>query len=267
MPEAIKSYLERIKNIPVLTPKEEKDLARKIKKGNRYAKKKMIESNLKLVVNIAKRYAGLGLPLMDLIAEGNLGLMRAVERFNPRKGFRFSTYAAWWIRQAITRAIIDQAKTVRIPVYLTEIISRIKKAQENLRQKLGRDPTSKELARHIKIPSSRLDRIQLLMAKTASLETPIGDDKESQFQEVLKDEKDLTTKEINRFVKRQELLELMEGLTPREREILDLRFGLKDEKNYTLAKISKKMNISRERVRQIEEKALKKLRKLMEEEG
>jgi len=265
MKEAIKSYLEKIKDIPVLTPKEERELARKIRKGDKEARKKMIEANLKLVVNIAKHYIGLGLPLTDLIAEGNLGLMRAVEKFNPRKGFRFSTYAAWWIKQAITRAIIEQAKTIRIPVYLSEMISKIKKKKEEFCQKYGREPTLQELARRVKISKKKLERIEILMAKTASLEARIGEDKENEFVEVIKNEKAKTESEVERFLKHQEILELMEVLTPREREILDLRFGLKTQTPQTLAEVAKKLGISRERVRQIEERALEKLKKFIEE--
>lgn len=266
MAEAIRAYLNRIKDIPLLTAKEEKELARKIKKGDRRAKKKLIEANLKLVINIAKRYTRLGLPLMDLIAEGNLGLMKAVERFDGRKGFRFSTYAAWWIRQAIIRAIIDQARTIRIPVYLTEMIFRIEKTKEELRQKLHREPTIAELSKKLKLSAKKIRKVLNLISKTSSLETPIGEEKDSEFGDLIKDEKNVTTKEIDRFIKRQELLEFMEGLGEREKEVLDLRFGLKDGRLYTLQEISDSMHISRERIRQIEEKALKKLKKLMEEE-
>ncbi len=263
--EAIKNYLERIKDIPVLTAKEERELAKKVKKGDEEARQKMIEANLKLVVNLAKHYTGLGLPLTDLVAEGNLGLMKAVEKFNPYKGFRFSTYAAWWIKQAITRAIIEQAKTIRIPVYLSELISKIKRKKEEFCQKYGREPTLEELARRLKISKKKLERIDILMAKTASLETRIGEDKENEFVEVIKNEKAKTESEVDRFIKHQEILELMEILNPREREVLDLRFGLESQAPQTLAEVAKKLGISKERVRQIEEKALKKLKKFIEE--
>jgi len=263
MTDAVKNYLEKIKDIPLLTPEEEKKLARLIKKGDKEAKEKMIRANLKLVVNIAKNYVNMGVPFMDLIAEGNLGLIKAVEKFNPRKGYKFSTYASWWIKQAISRALFSQARTVKIPIYLMEISSRIRKAREELSAKLGREPTLKELAKKLKMSVKKIEYIDLLISKTTSLSAPLGGKGKGEVIDVVKNPQDITGKEINRFIERQKLDELMEELSDREREVLDLRFGLKDGKIYTLGQVSKKMKISRERVRQIEIKALEKMKEYL----
>ncbi|MCD6539778.1 MAG: sigma-70 family RNA polymerase sigma factor [Candidatus Omnitrophica bacterium] len=265
--EAIRAYIERIKDIPLLSAKEERELARKARKGSKVAKRKLITTNLKLVVSIAKHYTRYGLSLMDLIEEGNLGLIKAIEKFKPSKGYRFSTYAAWWIRQAITRALIDQGRTIRIPVYMSEIIAKYKKTEEKLRQKLGRMPTRKELAKKLKLPIRKISEIELWMNKKASLEAPVGKDGESQLSDFIQTSSvGDTEKEIEYFFKHQEVLDLLSSLSEREKKILDLRFGIEDGKPRTLAEVAKYLGISRERVRQIEERALKKLRKFVKEQ-
>jgi RNA polymerase primary sigma factor len=265
--EAIKAYLERIKNIPVLSEKEERTLIVKAKKGNREARRKIINSNLKLVVNIAKHYAHFDLALMDLIAEGNIGLIRAIDKFNIRRGYRFSTYAAWWIRQAITRALIDQGKTIRIPVYMSEMISKYKKVKEVLWQKLKREPTREEIAMRVKLPAERVGEIEMWIQKKASLEAPVGEDGESQLGDFIesKDYAD-TQQEIEKFFDRERISHLLDFVSDREKKVLDLRFGITDGRSHTLAEVAKILEVSRERVRQIEKDALNKLRKFALEE-
>ena len=260
--EAIRAYLERIKDIPLLSKKEEINYIKSSRRGNLKARWEIINANLKLVVNIAKHYAHFNLPLMDLIAEGNIGLMRAIDKFNPRKGYRFSTYAAWWIRQAITRALIDQGKTIRIPVYMSEFISKYMKAKNKLRQKLKRDPTRQEIAKKMKLPMSKIADIEMWIEKKASLEAPVGNDGESHLSDFIKSTGYTDTEqEIDHFFRHERVLELLDFVNERERRILDLRFGISDGKPHTLAEVSKELKISRERIRQIEESALKKLRK------
>ncbi|UCC95760.1 MAG: sigma-70 family RNA polymerase sigma factor [Candidatus Omnitrophota bacterium] len=260
--EAIKAYLEKIKDIPLLTKKEEEDLIRKAKKGGREARRKIINSNLKLVVNLAKHYSRFGLPLMDLIAEGNIGLMRAIDKFNIRRGYRFSTYAAWWIRQAITRALIDQGRTIRIPVYMSELMAKYKRAKEFLRQKFNREPLRGEVAKKLKLSAERVGEIELWMQKKASLEAPVGDDGESQLGDFMrsKDYAD-TGKEVEKIFNRERVTHLLDIVNERERMVLDLRFGITDGRTHTLAEVARSLRISRERVRQIEKEALKKLRR------
>jgi len=265
--EAIKAYLERIKNAPLLTKKEEGDLIRKAKKGHRESRRKIINSNLKLVVNIAKHYAYFDLPLMDLIAEGNIGLMHAIDKFNPRKGFRFSTYAAWWIRQAITRALIDQGKTIRIPVYMSELMSKCKKAKEQLRQKLNREPTPAELAKKLKLTMEKIGEIDMWTQKKASLEAPVGEDGESQLGDFLQSTNDGdTASEVESIFNKEQISFLLGNITEREKKVLDLRFGINDGKPHTLAQVADILSVSRERVRQIEKEAIKKLKKYYAEQ-
>jgi len=267
--EALKTYLKEIRNIPLLKPQEELDLTRRIKQGDEQARKQMIRANLRLVINIAKRYIHLGVPLLDLIEEGNLGLMKAVDKFNPRKGYRFSTYAAWWIRQAITRYIAEQAKTIRVPVYMNELITKWKKTKEELSQKLKHPPSDEEIAKKMRLSKEKIERIKFwLSTSTSSLEAPIGEEGEGQVLDLVEDEKIIPPDAgIEHIMDKERVANLLEKMTLREREILDLRFGLVDGKPRTLAEIAKKFSLSRERVRQIEEEALRKLRKFVEAQG
>ncbi len=262
--EAIKSYLVEICKVPLLTAKEEIELSKKTKKGNEQARKTMIRANLRLVVSIAKRYIYLGIPLIDLIEEGNIGLMKAVDRFNPKKGYRFSTYAAWWIRQAITRSIIEQGKVIRIPVYMNELITKWKKTKEAIAHKINRTPSDENIAKKLKLSKGKTEQINFwLSATTSSLEAPVGDEGESQLSDLVEDEHSQgPDKEVTRFLDKERVENLLDAMAEREREILSMRFGLADGKPNTLAEVSKKMGVSRERVRQIEEAALSKLKRL-----
>ncbi|MCM8801429.1 MAG: sigma-70 family RNA polymerase sigma factor [Candidatus Omnitrophica bacterium] len=268
--EALKAYLKEIKNIPLLTPKEEIALSKRVRKGDEQARKKMIRANLRLVINIAKRYMHLGIPLLDLIEEGNIGLMKAVDKFNPNKGYRFSTYAAWWIKQAITRAISEQSKMIRVPVYMNELIAKWKKTKEHLTQKLKRIPTDQEIIKKMRITKDKVEQVNFWLSSTiSSLETPVGEEGESQVMDLVEDETAVSpdTKIEQMFDKeRVEQLLSQDIVTSREREVLDMRFGLTDGRQHTLAEVAKKINVSRERVRQIEEEALKKLRKFVFEQ-
>jgi RNA polymerase primary sigma factor len=260
--EAIKAYLERIKNIPVLTKAEEVDLIIRSKKGNKAARRKLINSNLKLVVNIAKHYSHFSLPLMDLIAEGNIGLMKSINKFNVSKGYRFSTYAAWWIRQGVTRALIDQGKTIRIPVYMSELISKYRKTMEKLRQKHKREPNPSEIAKRMKLPVDKINEIELWRTKKASLDTPVGQDGESKLGDFIRATGYSDTQtEVDKFFRQERVTKLLDTIGERERRVLNLRFGIIDGKSHTLAEVAVELKVSRERVRQIEEIALKKLRK------
>lgn len=264
--EALKTYLKEIRDIPLLTAKEEISLSRRIKKGDEQARKQMIQANLRLVINIAKRYMRLGTPFLDLIEEGNLGLMKAVEKFNPTKGFRFSTYAAWWIKQAITRSISDQGKMIRIPVYMNDIISKWRKTKERMAQKSKRLPTDEEIAKKLKIPADKIGQINFWMSTTtSSLEAPIGEDSESKVSDLIESTTSIQPdNEIEHLLDKERVANLLEIMTDREREILDMRFGLADKKPHTLAEVAKKLGVSRERIRQIEEAALMKIRKFVE---
>ena len=266
--EAIKAYLERIKNIPVLSKKAEEELIPKAKKGSKSARRVMINSNLKLVVNIAKHYSHFGLHLMDLIAEGNIGLMKAIDKFNVKKGYRFSTYAAWWIRQAITRALIDQGKTIRIPVYMSELISKYKKIKEQLRQEHNREPTLQEISKKMEMSLDKVSDIDLWSTKKASLEAPVGEDGESCLGDFIRATGRSDTKnEIEKFFQHEEVLSLLDSVNPRERIVLDMRFGITNQgKSCTLSDVAEHLTISRERVRQIEVAALKKLKKYVVEQ-
>jgi RNA polymerase primary sigma factor len=262
--ESIKTYLKEVRRIPLLKPEEELKLAKQIKKGDEQARNKMIRSNLRIVINIAKRYSYFGLAFMDLIEEGNIGLMRAVNKFNPKRGFRFSTYAAWWIRQGISRAISEQGRLVRLPVYISDMVSRWKKTNEALTQKLSRAPNTVELARAMKISVLKLEQLISYISKTSSLDAPIGEEGEDQIKDLIEDTSSESPEAgISREFNKERVLNLLDHMNPRERKILDMRFGLDGQKKqYTLAEVAKKMKVSRERIRQIEEAALKKLRKL-----
>ncbi|MCM8787825.1 MAG: RNA polymerase sigma factor RpoD/SigA [Candidatus Omnitrophica bacterium] len=259
--DAVNAYLEKIKNIPLLSEEEEREAVIAAKKGDIEMRRKLINANLKLVVNIAKHYVHFDLPLMDLIAEGNIGLMRAIDKFNPKKGYRFSTYAAWWIRQAITRALIDQGKTIRIPVYMSELISKYKKAKEKLWQKFNREPTREEIAEALRFSIKKVSEIEMWIQKKASLEAPVGEDGESQLGDFIEAKNYTeTVEEIEHFFERERIYNYLDFVSPRERKVLDLRFGIKDGSPHTLAEVAKLLNISRERVRQIEKEAIEKLR-------
>ena len=264
--DPIRSYLKDIKAIPLLTARQEIELANKIRRGDRVAKRQMTLSNLRLVINIAKRYSHLGVPLLDLIEEGNLGLMKAVTKYNPRRGFRFSTYGAWWIRQYITRAIANQGKTVRIPVYMTELLSKFKRTTEELSQKLARRPTAQELAKRMRLSIERIERLQELVmsSQTTSLETPVGEEGETEMIDLLQDETIPSPQEdIGRFLQHERIDALLQKMNARERRLLTLRYGLEDGIGRTLGETAKFFGITRERVRQIEVVAIRKLRILM----
>ncbi len=259
--DPIRQYLKEIKDIPLLTPEEEIRLARLVRKGDTKARKMMIQANLRLVINIAKRYTHLGLPIMDLIEEGNMGLMKAVEKFDPRKGYRFSTYGAWWVKQYITRAIANQGKTIRVPVYMVETISRLKKVQEHLTQKLGRKPRNNELAKAMKLPIRKIKEITEQISRTTSLDAPVGEDDSGQFIDLIEDESSASpVEEFTKVMRHERVKDLLERMNKREQEILTLRFGLEDGITHTLSETAKRFGITRERVRQIENATMRKLR-------
>ena len=263
--EALKTYLKEVRLIPLLTAKQEVELNKKTRKGDEIARKDMIRANLRLVINIAKRYMRLGTPFLDLIEEGNLGLMKAVEKFDHRKGFRFSTYAAWWIRQGITRSLSEQGKLIRIPVYMNDLITKWKKTKECLSQKLKRLPTDEEIAKKLKLSPEKIEKINFWMSSTtSSLEAPISDENDNQISELVEDTNATPPDAgIEKLLAREKIDNLLEVMNDREKKILDLRFGLSDTKPQTLAVVAKKIGVSRERIRQIEEKALRKLRKFV----
>ena len=259
--DAIKLYLKAIKETPLLTAEEEISLSKKIRMGNVHARKRMIQANLRLVVNIAKRYSKLGVPMMDLIEEGNLGLMKAVKKYNPHKGYRFSTYAAWWIKQYITRAIANQGKTIRIPVYMTEVINRWKRVTEQLTQRYGRKPKTKEIAKLMKLPMRKIREISEAATKISSLDAPIGDESTGQFIDLIEDNSSMSpTDNVTDTLRRERVTQLLDQMNEREKKILDLRFGLTEGSTHTLGETAKVFGITRERVRQIESAALEKLR-------
>ncbi|HAA89135.1 MAG TPA: RNA polymerase sigma factor RpoD [Peptococcaceae bacterium] len=259
--DPVRMYLKEIGRIPLLTPEEEIELAKRIEQGDEEAKRKLCEANLRLVVSIAKRYVGRGMLFLDLIQEGNLGLLKAVEKFDYRKGYKFSTYATWWIRQAITRAIADQARTIRIPVHMVETINKLVRVSRQLLQKLGREPTPEEIAKEMGISVERVQEIMKIAQEPVSLETPIGEEEDSHLGDFIEDEDALAPAEAaSSTLLREQLEEVLETLTPREREVLRLRFGLDDGRPRTLEEVGQKFNVTRERIRQIEAKALRKLR-------
>lgn len=259
--DPVRMYLKEIGKVPLLSPDEEIELAKKIELGDEEAKKKLAESNLRLVVSIAKRYAGRGMQLLDLIQEGNLGLIKAVEKFDYRKGYKFSTYATWWIRQAITRAIADQARTIRIPVHMVETINRLVRTQRQLVQKLGREATPEELAKELDMPVERVREIMKISQDPVSLETPIGEEEDSHLGDFIQDDNVPVPADAAAFTMLKEQLEdVLSTLTDREQKVLRLRFGLDDGRARTLEEVGKEFNVTRERIRQIEAKALRKLR-------
>jgi len=259
--DPVRMYLKEIGRIALLTADEEIKLAKRIEAGDEEARRRLAEANLRLVVSIAKRYVGRGMLFLDLIQEGNLGLIKAVEKFDYRKGFKFSTYATWWIRQAITRAIADQARTIRIPVHMVETINKLVRINRQLLQELGRDPTPEEIAEEMDIPPERVREIMKIAQEPVSLETPIGEEEDSHLGDFIEDEDALAPAEAASFILlREQLEEVLETLTPRERDVLRLRFGLVDGRGRTLEEVGRKFNVTRERIRQIEAKALRKLR-------
>ncbi len=259
--DPVRMYLREIGKIPLLTYEEELDLAQRILDGDEAAAQKLAESNLRLVVSIAKKYVGRGMLFLDLIQEGNMGLIKAVEKFDYHKGFKFSTYATWWIRQAITRAIADQARTIRIPVHMVETINKLIRTSRHLLQQLGREPTPEEIAKEMEIPVEKVMEIQKIAQDPVSLETPIGEEDDSHLGDFIPDDDSPAPQDSAAYtLLREQLEEVMSTLTPREAKVLKLRFGLEDGKARTLEEVGKEFQVTRERIRQIEAKALRKLR-------
>ena len=259
--DPVRMYLREIGRIPLLTFDQELELAKKILEGDEEAKQKLAESNLRLVVSIAKKYVGRGMLFLDLIQEGNMGLIKAVEKFDYTKGFKFSTYATWWIRQAITRAIADQARTIRIPVHMVETINKLIRTSRHLLQQLGREPTPEEIAGEMEIPVEKVMEIQKIAQDPVSLETPIGEEDDSHLGDFIQDEDSPAPQDSAAYTMlKEQLEEVMNTLTPREAKVLKLRFGLEDGKARTLEEVGRVFDVTRERIRQIEAKALRKLR-------
>ena len=259
--DPVKMYLREIGKIPLLTYDEELALAKKVLEGDEEAKQKLAESNLRLVVSIAKKYVGRGMLFLDLIQEGNMGLIKAVEKFDYTKGYKFSTYATWWIRQAITRAIADQARTIRIPVHMVETINKLIRTSRDLLQRLGREPTPEEISKEIELPVEKVLEIQKIAQDPVSLETPIGEEDDSHLGDFIQDDDSPAPQDSVAYtLLREQLEEVMNTLTPREAKVLKLRFGLEDGKARTLEEVGKEFQVTRERIRQIEAKALRKLR-------
>ena len=259
--DPVRMYLKEIGRVPLLSAEEEVLYAQRMEEGDEEAKRRLAEANLRLVVSIAKRYVGRGMLFLDLIQEGNLGLIKAVEKFDYHKGYKFSTYATWWIRQAITRAIADQARTIRIPVHMVETINKLIRVQRQLIQELGRDPSPEELAEEMEIPVERVREILKISQEPVSLETPIGEEEDSHLGDFIEDEDALAPAEAaSFFLLREQLVDVLRTLTPREKKVLELRFGLEDGRSRTLEEVGQVFGVTRERIRQIEAKALRKLR-------
>ncbi len=259
--DPVRMYLKEIGKVPLLSAEEEKDLAMRMEKGDEEAKKRLAEANLRLVVSIAKRYVGRGMLFLDLIQEGNLGLIKAVEKFDYKKGYKFSTYATWWIRQAITRAIADQARTIRIPVHMVETINKLIRVQRQLLQELGREPYPEEIAEKMNLPVDRVREIQKISQEPVSLETPIGEEEDSHLGDFIQDDNvPVPSEAAAETMLKEQLDEVLKTLTDREKKVLRLRFGLDDQRARTLEEVGKEFDVTRERIRQIEAKALRKLR-------
>ncbi len=259
--DPVKAYLKEIGQVPLLSAEEEQTLARAARAGDADARRRLSEANLRLVVSVAKRYAGRGLPFLDLIQEGNLGLMKAAEKFEPDRGFKFSTYATWWIRQSITRAIADQGRTIRIPVHLVEHINRVRKTAGELLRKNGREPTAEEIAVRLEMEPDRVRELLQLAQEPVSLETPVGEEEDAHLEDFIQDEEaGVPVDEAGRQLLRRELMSVLKSLTPREERVITLRFGLDDGRPRTLEELGKEFNVTRERIRQIEAKALRKPR-------
>lgn len=258
--DPVKMYLKDIGKVPLLSGEEEARLAQLMQEGDEDAKQKLSEANLRLVVSIAKRYVGRGMQFLDLIQEGNLGLMKAVDKFDYTKGFKFSTYATWWIRQAITRAIADQARTIRIPVHMVETINRQVRVSRSLLQQLGREPTPEEIANEMGVPEEKVIEIQKIAQDPVSLETPIGEEEDSHLVDFIEDDKTVAPSDVAAYaVLKEQMLSVLHKLTPREEMVLRLRYGIDDGRPRTLEEVGKEFNVTRERIRQIEAKALRKL--------
>lgn len=261
MDDPVRMYLKEIGKIPLLTQEQEQEIAQQMASGSESARKEMTEANLRLVVSIAKRYVGRGMPLLDLIQEGNLGLLKAVEKFDYTKGYKFSTYATWWIRQAITRAIADQARTIRIPVHMVETINRVIRTSHSMVQALGREPTPQEIANEMGMEVSKVEEILKIAQEPVSLETPIGEEEDSHLGDFIQDEDASQPAEAASYtLLREQLEEVLSTLDTREEQVLRMRFGLLDGKAHTLEEVGKQFDVTRERIRQIESKALRKLR-------
>ncbi len=259
--DPVRMYLKEIGRVPLLTAEDEVELAKRIEEGDEEAKRRLAEANLRLVVSIAKRYVGRGMLFLDLIQEGNLGLIKAVEKFDYRKGYKFSTYATWWIRQAITRAIADQARTIRIPVHMVETINKLIRVQRHLLQELGREPTAEEIAEEMDVSVDRVREILKVAQEPVSLETPIGEEADSHLADFIEDEDAEAPADAASFLLlREQIGEVLSSLTPREKRVLELRFGLGDGRARTLEEVGQVFGVTRERIRQIEAKALRKLR-------
>ena len=259
--DPVRMYLKEIGKVPLLSAEEEIELAKRMELGDQEAKKRLAEANLRLVVSIAKRYVGRGMLFLDLIQEGNLGLIKAVEKFDYRKGYKFSTYATWWIRQAITRAIADQARTIRIPVHMVETINKLIRVSRQLLQELGREPTPEEIAKEMNMPEDRVREILKISQEPVSLETPIGEEEDSHLGDLIQDDNVPVPADAAAFtLLKEQLVEVLDTLTDREQKVLRLRFGLDDGRARTLEEVGKEFNVTRERIRQIEAKALRKLR-------
>ena len=259
--DPVRMYLKDIGRVPLLSESEEREIAMRMAEGDEEAKKQLTDANLRLVVSVAKRYVGRGLHFLDLIQEGNLGLIKAVEKFDHTKGYKFSTYATWWIRQAITRSIADQARTIRIPVYMVETINKVIRVSRQLLQELGHDPTPEEVAEEMNMPVEKIRDILKIAQEPVSLETPIGEEEDSHLGDFIEDEGASEPSEAASFTfLREQLMSVLSTLTPREEKVLRLRFGIEDGRTRTLEEVGKEFNVTRERIRQIEAKALRKLR-------
>ena len=259
--DPVRMYLKEIGNVPLLSGEEEVELAKRVEQGDEEAKKKLTEANLRLVVSIAKKYVGRGMPFLDLIQEGNMGLMKAVDKFDYTKGYKFSTYATWWIRQAITRGIADTGRTIRVPVHMVETINKTLRMTRTLLQELGREPTPEEVAARLNVPVARVREVLKLSRDPVSLDTPIGEEDDSHLGDFIEDDTALSPSDSAAFsMLREELKSALESLTDRERQVIELRFGLLDGRARTLEEVGKEFNVTRERIRQIEAKALRKLR-------
>jgi RNA polymerase primary sigma factor len=260
--DPVRMYLRKIGKVPLLTAEEEIELAKKIEKRDEEARAKLAEANLRLVVSIAKRYIGRGLTFLDLIQEGNIGLLKAVEKYDWRRGYKFSTYATWWIRQAITRAIADQARTIRIPVHMVETINKLIRTQRKLVQDLGREPLPEEIANEMQLPVDKIQHVLKISQETISLEAPVGEEEDSQLGDLLPDKQSLSPKDVATYqLLKEHIKEVLRYLSPREQKILRMRFGLDDGRGHTLEEVGQEFGVTRERIRQIEAKALSRLGK------